>query len=44
VALLRLLGVAALPGVDDAALDRIAAVPVKGGDAAVGEVRAVVPL
>ena len=39
VALLRTLGVAAEAGVDSAALDRIAAVPVVGGDRVVGEVR-----
>ncbi len=43
VALLRTLGVAAEPGVDSAALDRIGTVPVVGGDSAVGEVRARVP-
>jgi L-asparaginase II len=43
VALLRTLGVAAEPGVDSAALDRIAAVPVNGGDTVVGEVRARIP-
>jgi L-asparaginase II len=43
VALLRTLGVTAEPGVDRAALDRIATVPVVGGDSAVGEVRAKIP-
>jgi L-asparaginase II len=43
VALLRALGVAAGAGVDRGALDRIAAVPVVGGDGVVGEIRAVIP-
>jgi L-asparaginase II len=44
VALLRALGAAAEPGADSAALDRIAAVPVLGGDRVVGEVRVKLPL
>ena len=43
VALLRTLGVAGEAGVDSAALDRIAAVPVLGGDRVVGEVRVRIP-
>ena len=43
VALLRTLGVAAEAGVDSAALDRIAAAPVVGGDSVVGEIRAGIP-
>jgi L-asparaginase II len=43
VALLRTLGAAAGPGVDSAALDRMATVPVVGGDVVVGEVRARIP-
>ncbi len=43
VALLRALGVAAEPGVDNAALDWIGSVPVIGGDAIVGEIRARIP-
>jgi len=43
VALLRALGVAAEPGVDSAALDRIGSVPVIGGDAIAGEIRARIP-
>ena len=41
VALLRALGAAAEPGVDAAALDRIALVEVRGGGERVGEIRAV---
>ena len=44
VALLRTLGAAAEPGADSAALDRIAAVPVVGGDRVVGEIRVKLPL
>jgi L-asparaginase II len=43
VALLRALGVADQPGVDTAALDRLAAVPVYGGGQVVGEIRATLP-
>ena len=43
VALLRSLGAATQPGVDSAALDRIAGVPVVGGDRVVGEIRARIP-
>jgi L-asparaginase II len=43
VALLRLLGVDRQPGVDRAALDRIADVPVLGGGQPVGEIRATLP-
>jgi L-asparaginase II len=43
VALLRTLGVAAGAGVDRAALDRIGAAPVAGGDSVVGEIRAGIP-
>jgi len=43
VALLRTLGVAAGAGVDRAALDRIGAAPVVGGDSVVGEIRAGIP-
>ena len=43
VALLRTLGVAAGAGVDSAALDRIAAAAVVGGDSVVGEIRAGIP-
>jgi L-asparaginase II len=43
VALLRELGVGQLPGVDLAALDRLATLPVLGGGVQVGEVRATLP-
>jgi L-asparaginase II len=43
VALLRTLGMAGEAGVDSAALERIAAVPVVGGDRVVGEVRVRIP-
>ncbi len=43
VAVLRRLGVASDPGVDDAALDQIAHVPVLGGQQEVGAVRATLP-
>jgi len=43
VALLRWLGVGAVDGADDAALDRIASVPVLGGGRAVGHVRPILP-
>jgi len=43
VALLRVLGADHDPGVDRAALDRIAEVPVLGGGQVVGEVRATLP-
>ena len=43
VALLRYLGVTAGPGVPDSALDEIAAVPVLGGNRAVGMVRVTLP-
>jgi L-asparaginase II len=43
VALLRHLGVTAGPGVPDSALDEIAAVPVLGGNRAVGMVRVTLP-
>jgi len=43
VAVLRHLGVASEPGVDRAALDRIAHVPVFGGEQEVGVVRATLP-
>ena len=43
VALLRRLGVTTGPGISDAALDRIAAVPVLGGGRVVGVIRAELP-
>ncbi len=43
VALLRWLGAAAGPGVDSAALDRVAHVPVMGGERVVGRVRVTLP-
>jgi L-asparaginase II len=43
VALLRAMGVAGQPGVDTAALDQLAAVPVYGGGQVVGEIRATLP-
>jgi L-asparaginase II len=43
VAVLRALGVGAADGADDAALDRIASVPVLGGGRAVGHIRPVLP-
>ena len=43
VAVLRRLGVASDPGADGAALDRIAHVPVLGGEQEVGVVRATLP-
>ncbi|HUL26555.1 MAG TPA: asparaginase [Streptosporangiaceae bacterium] len=43
VALLRSLSVGAAAGADDAALDRIASVPVLGGGHAVGHIRPVLP-
>jgi len=42
-ALLRSLGVGAAAGADDAALDRIASVPVLGGGHAVGHIRPILP-
>jgi L-asparaginase II len=44
VAILRELGVAQLPGTDLAALDALAAGPVTGGGAPVGEIRATLPV
>jgi L-asparaginase II len=43
VAMLRELGVARLPGTDLAALDALAVVPITGGGAPVGEIRATLP-
>ncbi len=43
VALLRWLGVAAATGVDSAALDQVAQVPVMGGEREVGQIRVTLP-